>query len=133
MKYIYSHIGQLSSGGTKMREVSLLIGNGFNRLEDSDFPNWDDLIKTPVKGKLDFVDIQNMSYPLKFEYIVNFFNANEGMFSSSTYTEIKKKISGRLNESINRTDKKIDKDIASILKEIRPQNVLTTNYDCLFF
>ena len=40
-----------------MSELSLLIGNGFNRLEDSDFPNWDVLIKTPVKEKPDFIDI----------------------------------------------------------------------------
>ena len=114
-----------------MCECSLLIGNGFNRLEDPHFPNWDDLIKTPVKEKSGFVDIQNMSYPLKFEYIVNFCNANEQAFSSSTYAEIKKAISDRLNESINRSDKRIDKDIATLLKVISPNNILTTNYDSL--
>ncbi len=117
--------------GMKKREISLLIGNGFNRLEDPDFPTWDSLIKTPIEDNKDFVDIQNMSYPLKFEYIVNFYNEAEGKYAAATYNEIKNVISKRLNESINRSDKKIDKEIAARLREICPNNVLTTNYDCL--
>lgn len=114
-----------------MKEISLLIGNGFNRLEDPDFPNWDSLIKTPVKDSAEYVDITNMSYPLKFEYIVNFCNSVKNCYSTDTYQAIKKDMSNRLNESILKSDKRIDKDIAKKLREICPTNILTTNYDFL--
>lgn len=73
-----------------MKDISLLIGNGFNRLEDNNFPNWDTLIKTPVAENKNYLDIKNMSYPLKFEYIVNFCNDSLNKHSEDTYIEIKK-------------------------------------------
>lgn len=114
-----------------MNDISLLIGNGFNRLEDSDFPNWDALIRTPVKDNERYVDIKNMSYPLKFEYIVNFYNENLNKHSINSYIEIKKQISERLNQSILKSDKKLDKEISNLLLKIAPSNILTTNYDYL--
>lgn len=114
-----------------MKELSLLIGNGFNRLEDLDFPNWDKLIQTPVIDKEGYVNINNMSYPLKFEYIVNYCNQFGEKYSSNTYSEVKKQISDKLNQSILKSDKKIDKDISDQLLKIAPNNILTTNYDYL--
>ena len=113
------------------REICLLIGNGLNRVEN-DSIKWDDLIKKPVEQYLEdndrrFVDIPRMSYPLKFECIVNFLNEESGQNNEGLYNSIKSQIIDELNAAVK--DKTINHEISKLLKEIHPNSIITTNYD----
>lgn len=112
------------------KKTCLLIGNGLNRINNNSI-KWDDLIKLPIEhyGCQGYVDIPRMSYPLKFEYIVNFINENKnpGKGTESLYREIKQLIIDKLNSETE--GKMLDKDIRDLLLDIKPSSIITTNYD----
>ncbi|MDO4198828.1 MAG: SIR2 family protein [Erysipelotrichaceae bacterium] len=115
------------------KPVCLLIGNGFNRINNPDFPSWDNLILNLFDkyelNKNDY-DIKTTSYPLKFEYIVNVINEERNSWHEHTYKECKEKIIEDLDKSI--TDKKnLDKEIIEGLRDCKPDYIITTNYDTL--
>lgn len=112
------------------KKTCLLIGNGLNRINNNSI-KWDDLIKLPIEhyGCQGYVDIPRMSYPLKFEYIVNFINdnINHGEGKESLYREVKQLIIDKLNSETE--GKMLDKEIRELLLNIRPNSIITTNYD----
>ena len=118
-------------------KTSLLIGNGFNRIGTDKAISWEELIKVPLRqyGLLDvpdgFVDIVNMSYPLKFEYIINFIQERTGGQGGKIYLEAKNLILNELNQGLSQNDWRKKGELKPLIQRIHPDAILTTNYDTM--
>lgn len=121
-------------------KTSLLIGNGFNRLGAPELSSWDELIKAPLRERKligvenGFVDIVNMSYPLKYEYIINYIQEKTKRYDCELYVETKKTILNELDKVLSKdgwSQNKEFRELRDLLLRIEPSAVLTTNYDTL--
>ncbi len=108
----------------KMKEKTLLLGNGLNRTLDNSV-SWSELMK---KLGSTATEEDEIPYPIDFEQIAANLGGMIGNRSSDAYKRLRENMSGIVDD--------IDKATAGMIhqsfRNLGMTNVITTNYDSIF-